>query len=476
VLNQTSTRFVFKTLFPALLLALAAPGMYGEVRLYPDQEVSRIAALSEPLPVGELARAAFIASGAEAADIDPLVRRMTALAETAPPSTGNQAADGEALLAWMHEEVLVGYVEEQTRMDVLLDRGTYNCVSSAVLYMILAKSRGIGIHGVLTADHAFCRIPPGEGGEGYDVETTTPYGFDPGRRLDAVDSFTGRTGFRYVPPGNYRQRNDIGEKELVSLIYQNRMAALQKSGRWEDTVGLARDRWELAGSIAAAADFRNSVNNYAAAMDRRRMHEDGLRFLNAAAESLGPGHDLEDTASALLGNAVALYLREGKTADAQALLEDSELTALVPGEFLDDRRRAVAGKSLELLVKSAPFSEAAAAVDRAYSDGLIDDARWAEFSLYLWSTEARSRSAGGRWLDGWQFLSEAPERTQSLPRWNDLAETYRHNAVVDYHNRFASAFRARRFDEARSILEEGVSHFPDAPILKDDMKALSDRL
>lgn len=473
MVNQTTGKSAAAVIPLVFILILSAnAGAFGEVRLNPREEIVRIAELAEPLPLDALIQASLIASGTDAGSLDFYTEQIKGLIDSAPQVSGDDASDGEMLLKWMHEVILTRYNEQQTALDILLDRGTYNCVSSAVLYLILVRSRGIPVHGVLTIDHALCRIPAANEDGGFDVETTTAYGFDPGTRRDAVDSFTGRTGFSYIPPGNYRQRRDLGEKELISLIYQNRISALQKSGHWDETIGLARDRWELAGSDAAAADFRISITNHAADMDRRKRQIEGLRFLNDAAESLGTQHELEETASALLGNVIAYHLRAGRTAEAEAILEDEELTVLVPEEFLEERRRDARAKSLEVLVKSAPFEEAAAAVERAYSDDFIDRARWEEFSLYLWSTEARRRSSGGKWLEGWVFLMEAPAQTRSISRWDAMEETYHNNAVVHYHNRFADAVRKQRLIEARQILDEALAIFPEATVLIQDERTL----
>ncbi len=472
-MNQTTGKLAAAAIpLITILLLFVMTDAFGEVRLDPGEEIVQIGEMAEPLPLDALIRSSLIASGTDPGSLDAYTGQMMDLIDSVPPATGDDAYDGEELLQWMHEVILTRYIEQQTALNILLDRGTYNCVSSAVLYLILARSMGIPVHGVLTTDHAFCRISDANDNGGIDVETTTAYGFDPETRTDALDSFTGRTGFSYVPPGNYRKRRDIGEKELISLIYQNRISVLQKSGRWDETVGLSRDRWELAGSEDAAADFRISITNYAADMDRRKRQVDGLRFLNDAAESLGEHHGLEETASVLLGNAVAYHLRAGRMVEAAAMLEDEELIALVPEDFLEERRRDAREKSLEVLIKSTPFEEAVAAADRSYSDGFIGRARWEEFSLYLWSTEARRRSSGGKWLEGWSLLREAPAQNRSISRWDAIEETYHHNAVVVYHNRFADAIRKQRLTEARQILDEALALFPDTPVFEQDQHTL----
>ncbi len=459
-MNQISTSILGS--FCLFLLIAGSPALYGEPRLIPGEELVRIGRIPEPLPLEELVSASLIASGVSGGRLELYTARVMALVDSAPRRSGSTAQDAEILLEWMHENVLSRYILNQTKMDVLLDKGTYNCVSSAVLYLLLVRSRDMAVHGVQTADHAFCRV------DGIDVETTTAYGFDPGTRREAVDAFSGRTGFSYVPPGNYSQRQDIGEKELISLIYQNRLAELQRMRRWEEAVGLARDRWALSGSGAAKRDFRVSVTNYAADLDRKKMEIEGLVFLNRAALSLGENHGLEDTASALLGNAVTYYLRAGNTDEARALLSNEELTVLVPPDFIDRRLREVNEKILEKLVKTASFQEASAGVDKAYSEALINRDRWGELSIYLWSGEAKNQAAGGKWLEGWLFLQNASGEYLQIPGWRGMEETYSHNAVVVYHNRFAAALGKEDYSTARRILDESFEYFPDSPMLKRD--------
>ena len=52
---------------------------------------------------------------------------------------------GEFILNWAHENILNNYIEEQTLMDILIDTGNYNCVSSAVFYLILSKEASLRV-------------------------------------------------------------------------------------------------------------------------------------------------------------------------------------------------------------------------------------------------------------------------------------------------------------------------------------------
>ena len=93
---------------------------------------------------------------------------------------------GKAILKYLYQNYLKAYSLNQTKIDVALETGTYNCVSSAVLYMAAVKAAGLEVRGQSTTQHAFCSIYVADENSGkskrIDVETTNPYGFNPGSK------------------------------------------------------------------------------------------------------------------------------------------------------------------------------------------------------------------------------------------------------------------------------------------------------
>lgn len=462
-----------RTFVSALAILLIGGAAFGETRLVPNQEIAAIGRMEEPLPLKTLVRASLIASGVPADLISVYSRRLLELArQAAAVTTGRGIADGEALLQWMHREYLTRYVESQTLMDVLLETGEFNCVSSGVFYLILARFIGLEVQGVVTADHAFCRLPGL--GEGIDVETTNLYGFNPGSRREILDLIEGQTGFAYTPPGNYGYRRNIGEKELVSLIYQNRIFILQQRKDWKPTLGLALDRWTLAGTKFARDDFTMALNNIAADAAAGGNSREVLAVLSAAA-AFGEDLGIEEIAEVVIGNEFARLWNSDQLDAARDLVNDTEVTSLVAPSFLEKKRREIKIGILENLLRQGSFSEAVNALESALRDGTITFDRWSELSLYLWSSEAKRRSAGERWAEGWKFLKEAPKTLGDIPEWEGLLQTYEHNLAVDYHNRFVKAFRSQRWDEAWSIVTEGLSLWPDNANLLEDLNILKSR-
>lgn len=99
--------------------------------------------------------------------------------------TRDERERGRRLLRAMHEHFLradsrsplAGYDADQSRLSELLRTGIYNCLSSSLLYLVLADQLGLTHAGVIMPSHAFVQITLPDGRIA-DVETTTADGFD----------------------------------------------------------------------------------------------------------------------------------------------------------------------------------------------------------------------------------------------------------------------------------------------------------
>jgi hypothetical protein len=244
---------------------------------------------------------------------------------------------GDYILSYMHRQFLRSYSARQSRLDTLLSNGRYNCVSSAVLYLILARSQGLDVRGVATADHAFVTLVRGD--EAWDVETTNLYGFDPGNRREFQDQFGKLTGFAYVPARNYRNRIELSPLELISLIIHNHIADLERQGRYDLAVPLALNRASLlaerenpvVSSFFAdpRQDLRDRLLNYGASLLNAGKEEEGLRWALYAgpAFSAADGHNdprWQNYLNMLVSNRVAKFGRARQFTAARDFLAEWE--------------------------------------------------------------------------------------------------------------------------------------------------------
>jgi hypothetical protein len=353
-------------------------------------------------------------------------------------------ARGDYILAYMHRKFLRSYSAAQTRLDTLLSGGRYNCVSSAVLYLILARSQGLEVRGVAARDHAFASFHWGN--ESWDVETTNPYGFDPGSRREFHDQFGKLTGFAYVPARNYRDRTGISPLELVSLILHNRIAEAESRSRYAEAVSLALNRAALlAGRENPAVsnfftdprqDLNERILNYGASLLNSGKEEEGLAWAVYAGQAYtGAGTDQRwgEYIDALISNRTAKLCRAGRFDQARAFLADTE--------SLQDN---TLHRRLEILVTDAELTGLANAL-RQDGDGA-----------------AVLRRIDGAESSGLLPPTRIRELRDHVNRWR----------LTNFHNRFAAAFNKRDYPLARQILEEALREFPDNHQLRSDQNTL----
>ena len=397
----------------------------------PEPFLAELGARTSPIPYADLVTAALLASGVPETELPSRRAALEALLSPILASARAVVEGGtraEALLELLHKRgVFRAYSVPATTLVDVMDKGYFNCVSSAVVYLIAARALGIECEGVSTVDHAFCRVLIGD--RWIDVETTTPYGFDPGVKRDFTDSFGRVTGYSYVPPGAYASRKDIDARRLISLILSNRAELLEGAGRWEEALALA-----------------------------------------VSYEALVPGAEGRDFALGRINNLAASLMNRGQWSEARDLA--SEARARWGEDPRIDKISATAADGL--LVKALgtrPFAESLGLVEDSLARGDITIQRAREFYVYLYGNEANRIGRSGDWLGAAALAEEGSSKSGGSPVLAQAARNFRHNFVASVHNRFVALYNARRFSEAAAAVEEGLAKLPDDPTLKSDLAA-----
>ena len=155
---------------------------------------------------------------------------------------------GRAILKLLYRNYLKTYEFTQTRLDVALTSGIYNCVSSALLYMAAAKAAGLTVRGQKTLEHAFCTVYiPGTKSGQYkkiDVETTNPYGFNPGSK-ETIENEDNIKRYYVVPKAYYSNRQEVTDTIFAGLIAGNLCAGYIEQDNYIDAVPLGAARYQL---------------------------------------------------------------------------------------------------------------------------------------------------------------------------------------------------------------------------------------
>jgi tetratricopeptide (TPR) repeat protein len=391
---------------------------------------------------------------------------------------------GDYVLGFTHKQFLKGYSETQTRLDEIIDTGRYNCVSSAALYAILAAAAGLDVRAVMTKDHAFATVDTGT--EVVDVETTNPYGFDPGSRREFHDAFGTLTGFAYVPSRNYRDRADISLLELCSLILSNRIADLEKRNRYAEAVPLAVNRAALlAGRKDPVSspffqdgeqDLLDRLLNYGASLVNGGRETDALAWAEYAG-SRHPGGEAgekrwQEFTFTALNNLTVRLIRAGKLADARAAL-DRYGDGLDPAGYDKLDTQVLDAELLDMangLGKTANAADILAAIDEAARDSRLPAARITELRNFVIIGEGNrlAQTQAGE-AAAVAFTEEAIAQYGGNARLNEALSVHRQNRIADLHNRFARLFNGKNYEEARSHIRKALEEFPGNRQLQQDL-------
>jgi len=432
----------------------------------------------------ELAVISLWASGDISASGLGRIRSAVQTLNSSPELPADCRERAEYILGFMHKNILRSYSLYQTRVDTIFTNGRYNCVSSAILYIILCKSAGVPTSGVMTKEHAFAMVHSDD--FDIDVETTNPYGFDPGNKKEFFDSVGNLTGISYVPAQNYRDRQTISQIELVSLILNNRIADHERQNRFGDAVPVAVDMAALlTGNTLAVNDesawpgplFENPFSsmmdrifNYGAMLLKAGREEDCLRWA-AAASPMYPDTDRwQEFTLAAVNNNITKLSRANKITEARIFLENNK-TLLTETDYAQFDTSLVYSELLSSANKIRTAQEGSMTVDaveQAMLSGRIEQKRASDLIIFAVQKTAAALSAAPArdWRAAALYIENALSRfgeKGDLPV-NELEQslqTYRSNIAADYHNRFAAAWNRRNYDEAERILNEGLAEFPN---------------
>jgi len=408
-------------IFMQVLTAQARTGITPVAELAPLPLSQQLSTMREPIPVETIVDASLVFSGASETAAAAAKERLSGLllkfrSEVADVS--DQTALAERALTFLHKNLFTSYSVLQTRVDTALETGVYNCVSSAVLYLILSRSVGLSVGGVRTTDHAFASVLVH--GQQIDVETTNPSGFNPGAKKDFTDSFGKTTGYTYVPPGNYRDRRAIGEKELLSLILYNRVSEYMDGRSFRDALQPAVSGFTLMGSDETRQVMTIAFTNYITWLGMRQEFLQAVQFTDAVKASFG---------------------------------------GIVN---IDQARRDTYHNWIVVLLDTRALSEADALLSQPSTRTALDEADWTALSVAVVQRMAQAEGDNGGNIAAAGIVAEALKRLGRQPALLQTYEAYVHNA-------FALLFNARKAADAKAVIDQGLAVYPDSRMLQQDL-------
>ena len=424
------------------------------------------------LTEGQFLAGALLASGSDgqAGDVknlELLIDRISNNVRTVEDSYEK----GEAILQNLHELLFKSYQEDQTRVDVLLDTGRYNCVSSAVLYMAAGRASGLNVQAVRTPDHAFASVIIDD--QIIDVETTNEWGYDPGRKKEFTDSFSGSTGYNYVPPGNYNLRSDISDKQMIGLILQNRIAELQRSGNHRSTIPLAVDRYALTRTEEAKKDMYDTFSNYSSQLNSSGNYESGILFLRGAVDLWGASQTVARAFEALVHNSLLSVIEKENSIDAENLLLEFSALGIMSSDAVKSNQQMIYDKkAVDMINSHRDFNDIRIFLDESLEEGYLTKNKWINYTLFIYIKNAEALASEKGWLNAYMFVLGAPSDIKNQRKYIQLLSSCKGNYVITIHNRFADLYNSGKHEEAEQLILQGLNVVPGNNTLKSDLQMI----
>ena len=409
--------------------------------------------------------AALLASGVtDAEKRKGYLKRLDALegqARKAVAGAKTAFEKGEKLLAWLHGEngpLTKGYASGQTDLSGILDTGTFNCVSSAVLYNVLGRSLELDVRAIEVPDHAFSILY--EGTRHADVETTTAGGFDPARDEAAQVKLKETTGFRYIADSNRDQRREVGEAGLVAIIYYNHGVTLTQEKRHHEAL-LAYFR-----AMSLDREFASAVKNALASLANWSGELAGEGKFEAAHNVLAAGLDLAPKDALLLHNRKAVW---GQWAEAASKAgkddEAADILRRAAAEVPDGNFRAMQAwiyiRRGEEFVKAGDWGKALAAVEPGFKkvdEGPRKELRdWAAGLPLRWSQAEMDK----------KNYEKAVEVLQAARTRQPKDDRLTNNLVYAVQEWARDAHAKDGEEKAKAILLGQIKHFPEITELQE---------
>jgi tetratricopeptide (TPR) repeat protein len=288
--------------------------------------------------------------------------KLVGAARAATAKGKTAAQKGQMPLAYLHAGPMAKeYVAGQTTLSGVLDTGTFNCVSSAVLYNALALRLGLDARAVEVPDHAFSVVY--DRNRSLDVETTTKAGFNPARDPQAKRQLERLTGFQYIPDGNRDKRCEVREAGLVAIIYYNRgVRALEEKRYHEALLHFFR-------AMSVDREFASAVKNALAALGNCSVELAGAGKFKDGLAVLSVGLELAPRDATLLHNRKAFWGRwaerlgaAGETDEALDVLTRAAREVAGEAAYFQSQRSWIFLRRGEALVKLGKWAEARDAV------------------------------------------------------------------------------------------------------------------
>ena len=398
---------------------------------------------------------------------------------------------GRAVLKLLYRDYLTTYDFHQTRTDVALLTGVYNCVSSGVLYMAAAKAAGLEVRGQKTTEHAFCTVylPNTSGGKTnqlkkIDVETTNPYGFNPGSR-EAIENEDKIQGYYVVPKKNYANRQEVSDIIFAGLIAGNLCSYYVEKNDYMNSIPLGAARYDAVllekNNSKAAGDVRRDFDvlatNYMNHMPESSLtYAKMMDWFMTFIDRWGMTSFLQKNMDISFNNLMVLCFDERNYELADTYYKKAQ--PYISQKEIETAKEILTDTLMLSMTEGLGAQEQINIIDELIAGGSLDSVQTKRAQLYLENAWLAILNGCMDYKTYEEGLRRASEALVSLPqnsKIKKMQKAFYDNCIAIIHNNFAKLANAGDYEGGRSILDEGLQKFPEDKTLKSDLVLLNKR-
>ena len=430
--------------------------------------------------------------------IDQLIDQLTSELELRQVSE-NVVSRSDHILQLLHTLIFERYDPTQNRIDGILSQRTFNCVSSAVFYAVACRKFDIRITGVVTADHSLAQLKLSETAK-FDIETTVSSGFDPSSKTGILNQFGQLTGFAYVGSKNYRQRKEVGDRQMLALIFSNRYDQLTKEGKLKEATAALYRAYLLTGNLPFTVNtWENAVNNYVVALEKEKRSPDTLYALARFAEVSPKIKKISALQYSIYINWTQTLVQNKNYAQAIATAEEG-LAYFPEDQFLRQNLKVASLDQFYLLSKAGDFESAFVLIQRMTDQFPFEEA-FEMLAVNLVADQAKISPIASaekhflsaitkypnnkklRELFAYKFVKyaetlkvqgKAQEGIDLLDRARQMDELALHQSMIVpklvsmLNNLGLQLLQAKKYSQARVVIERGLDLDPDSKSLNNN--------
>lgn len=389
----------------------------------------------------------------------------------------SQSQIAEKILYVMYENLLVQYREQQTKINVMFQNGTYNCVSSALLYFALAKSAGISVVGIKTPNHAFCSVFIDE--QKIDIETTNPYGFNPGEKR-VLEKTENSTKYAVIPKKYYSNRKEVSVKTFISLVGSNLTSYYVEKNDYKNAIPLGatvitfRNNENVSEILEGREIFDVPALNYSAELENKNLHNESIAWLEKVILRYGINQKTQNALDASVNNAIVYLYTQNDFLTAEQIFENHK--NYISPNFQKELSQTIFLSKIQSNLDLLSDEDALKYLQGQYQNDLATEKtvksfldNWQEY-YYLKLIQEKSNKK--EFLEAAKIVDEALNFLANSRNLKNAKTQVWYNHDVEFHNLIATCVNNHQYKEALQLVEVGLSENPTSKTLQNDKRRL----